>query len=152
MTRFGDLPLVLQDICTDFAWRIPFKVVIENIDQLLRIKSFKLPPLFYQRCLFHRSYCCHISNPLFIYVPYFSYHELFNVFRIKELLYNLDFRKRIVKRAGSRWFWMNSFEHHYVNILEFGMFYKILLATGQNIWTPTYNMQLHSGHGATHII
>ena len=151
MIRFSDLPVVLQDMCTDFAWKIPFGLVKENLDELLLIKSFKLPPVFYRSFLFHRSFCSHINSPLNIYIPFWSYHDLFDIFRIKELLYNLDFRKRTVKRGGSRWFWLNSFDEHYVNILQFGMFYKILLASGQNIWTPTYSLQLQSA-GATHYI
>jgi len=144
MTHFRELPVVLQDMCTDFAWKIPFKVFDENIDELLCIKNLELPPLFYRPFLFYRSFGCYINSPLDIYVPFWSYHDLFDIFRVKELLYNLDFRKRSVKRGGSRWFWMNSFEEHYVNILQFGLFYKLLLASGQNIWTPTFNMLMNS--------
>ena len=39
---------------------------------------------------------------------------------------------------------------HYLNILQFGQFYKSLLASKQNIWTPTYNAQLKHG-AATHL-
>ena len=144
MTTFADLPVVLQDLCTGFVWKLPYGLVKENLDALLLIKSIKLPPLFYRTRLFYRPFCCHIYNPLVIYVPFWSYHELFDIYGIKELLYNLDFRKRNVKSAGSRWFWMNSFGEHYMNIIQFGMFYKILLAGGQNIWTPTYNIQLEA--------
>lgn len=151
MVTFRDLPVVLQDMCTDFAWKIPFEVVDQNLDELLLIKRLALPPMFYRMRMFHRPMCSHIYSPLDIYVPFWSYHELFNVYRIKELLYNLDFRKKYVKSAGSRYFWLNSFEEHYLNIMQFGMFYKILLACGQNIWTPTYNWQLRSGH-ATHFL
>ena len=152
MPRFRDLPVVLQNLCTDFAWETPFRLVTENLDVLLLIKSMNMPPMFFRPCLFHQSFCCHIHSPLEVYTPFWAYSELFNIYRIKELLYNLDFRKRNVKSAGTRFSWMNSFDKHYVNILYFGMFYKILLASGQNIWTPTYNQQLRTGQGATHYI
>ena len=150
MTRFCDLPAVLQDLVTGFAWKTPFQLVLDNIECLLEIKSYDLPPLFF-RGRFYSPY--HVGkmqpNPLYEYSPFWPYKDLFNIYRIQSLMYNLDFRKRVVKRAGSREFWLNSFDH-YKSILQFGLFYKILLASGLNVWTPTYNMQLRTGGGGTH--
>ena len=151
MAGFQDLPTVLQDLCIDFAWQTTYKLVTENIDELLMIKSFKLPPLFYRVRLFSTEHCRHMYSPLMIYKPFWSYREIFDVYMITDLLYNLDFRKRDVKQAGSRHFWVSSFDDHYVNILQFGAFYRSLLATGRDIWTPTYNSQMLNG-GATHIV
>ena len=145
MTGFQDLPSVLQDLCVGFAWKTTYKVVKENIGELLMIKSFNLPPLFYRTYLFSTEHCRHIYNPMDVYVPFWCYIEMFDICRLKELLYILDFRKRIVKRAGSRFYWMEAFDDHYLNILQFGMYYKLLLASNQNIWTHTYNRQLQNG-------
>lgn len=155
MTRFCDLPVVLQDLVTDFAWENPCQLVLDNIETLLEIKSYNLPPLFFQTqyryvCTGARgcksTYGIVMPNPLYEYVPFWKYIDLFNIFRIQHLMYNLDFRKRIVKRAGSRQFWMNSFDH-YKSILQFGLFYKILLASEMDVWTPTYKLQLKGWGG-----
>lgn len=150
MCEFHDLPVVLQDLCIAFAWKTTYKNVKVNIDELLLIKSFKLPTMFYKVFMFSSECCRHIYTPLQIYRPFWCYIEMFDICRLKELLYILDFRKRIVKRAGSRFYWMEAFDDHYLNILQFGMYYKLLLASNQNIWTPTYNRQLQNG-AATHL-
>ena len=149
MPRFQDLPVVLQDLCVDFAWKTTYRNVKENIEELLLIKSFNLPPLFYKTYLFSTEHMYHMYSPLEIYEPLWCYLEMFDIFMINDLLCNLDFRKRSVKCAGSRYFWLDSFDH-YINILQFGQFYKSLLASKQNIWTPTYNAQLKHG-AATHL-
>ena len=149
--HFCALPDVLQDLVTDFAWKMSAKVIHKNVDDVLRIKSFDLPPLFFKVYIFDRRICKYITSPLLVYEPFWEMKELFNTFRIQELLYSLDFRKRNVKVAGSRYFWMGAFEEHYINLLQFGMFYKMLLSSGRNIWTPTYMKQLQN-HGASHLI
>ena len=146
---FCELPDVLQDLVTDFAWKMPAKIIQGNIIDILTIKNFNLPMLFYKLYVFDRRTCRYINNPLVIYEPFWELKEVFNTFHIQELLYNLDFRKRNVKVAGSRHFWLQSFEEHYHNIVQFGMFYKMLLANGTCIWTPTYLRQLQH-HSATH--
>lgn len=150
MTGFQDLPSVLQDLCVGFAWKTTYKVVKENIGELLMIKSFNLPPLFYRTYLFSTEHCRHIYNPMDVYVPFWCYIEMFDIYRLRDLLCNLDFRKRSVKCAGPRHFWMRSFDNHYFSILQFGGFYKSLLESNQDIWTPTYNAQLKNG-SATHL-
>lgn len=142
MPTFQDLPVDLQNLCADFAWKTTWSLSESNIDTLLLIKSFKLPPLFFRQFLFRSDHGHYCVSPIDKYYPTWSFLEIFDIYRIKELLYNLDFRRRLVKRAGSRWFWMKAFEVHYENILQFGMFYKLLVASGENIWTPTYNAEL----------
>ena len=148
---FPDLPVVLQDLVIDFAWKMHADVVRKNVDDILVIKNFNLPGLFLRGFLFDPRICKHVTSPLLVYTPFWEFKKLFNTFRIQELLYSLDFRKRIVRVAGTRYDWMNSFEEHYVNILQFGMFYKMLLASNKNIWTPTYQKQLQN-HSASHLI
>lgn len=146
MTGFQGLPTVLQDLVTDFAWKTKFKDVEQNITQLLMIKKLSLPSVFYKTYLYSTENRCHMYNPLNVYLPFWRYNEMFDVNSLRELLYTLDFRKRAVKRFGSRHLWLQSFNDHYLNIIEFGIFYKLLLSSKENVYTPTFNSLLKNGY------
>jgi len=149
--HFRQLPIVLQDIICQFAWKCKWKLVEANMEQLSAIKSFNIPPIFFRNMVLCANYTKYVVNPLDVYIPVFDLSCLFNKHRIHELLYKLDFRKRNVRCLGSRWSWIRAFDECYENILRFGMFYKMLLSTRENIWTPTYRNQL-TDHGADHLI
>jgi len=148
--HFQELPTVLQDIVCDFAWQTEWEHVEANINQLFRIKEFDLPPIFFRPYIFYAENMRYELNPLHVYAPVFDLLSLFNRHRIHELLYKLDFRKRDVKCLGSRLRWMKLMDNDHESILQFGMFYKMLLSTRQNIWTPTYRYQL-THHTADHL-
>ena len=149
--NFQKLPTVLQDMVCEFAWKTNWDHVRLNMEQLFRIKKYNMPPIFFRGLFFSAEYGCYLPNPLLTYTPIFNLISLFNKHRIHELLYKLDFRKRDVKCLGSRWEWVRAMDHSYENILQFGMFYKMLLASRKNIWTPTYRSQLEMS-GPDHLI
>ena len=72
---FCALPDVLQDLVTDFAWKIPAKVIHKNVDDVLRIKSFELPPLFFKVYIFDRRICKYITSPLLVYEPFWEMNQ-----------------------------------------------------------------------------
>ena len=148
--HFQQLPNVLQDMICDFAWKTEWEHVRLNLEHMFRIKKYNLPPIFFRPYIFCTEFGGYVPNPLLTYVPTFDLISLFNRHRIHELLYKLDFRKRDVKCLGSRWKWLQAMDESHENILQFGMFYKMLLSTRQNVWTPTYRCQLEN-HGADHL-
>ena len=149
--HFEQLPSVLQDMVCDFAWKTTWNGIRLNLEQLFLIKEYKLPPIFLRQMIFVVEYGGYVPTPLDIYRPIFDLSILFNQHRIHELLYKLDFRKRTVKCMGSRWKWIHAMEKSHENILQFSIFYRMLLGS-QGIWTPTYQHQLDFGFGADHLI
>ena len=122
-----------------FAYKTTAGLVNENLEVLCLIKKAKLPDFFFRFYVHDTHNFCYLASPLQEYSPYFDYVALFNTFRIKELLYNLDFRKSTVRSLGSRWHWCEVLATDYEAILRFGIYYKMLIASGLDIWTPTYN-------------
>lgn len=150
MACFPDLPTVLQDLITFFAFNITSVSLLDNVDVLLSIKDHNLPTFFYKTyvdacdtpaCLWKsrkNAKCSFVVNPIAQYFPIFEYKGIFNMYLIHELLYCLDFRKRAVRAMGSRWFWIQRMADDYEFVVFFGVYYKMLLATEANIWTPSY--------------
>ena len=147
MTNFDDLPTVLQDLVMFFAYKTTAALVKENLEVLCLIKKTNLPAFFFHFYVQHPNSFCYVMSPLQEYSPYFEYLALFNTYRIKELLYCLDFRKSCVRSLGSRWHWFNVFDKDYESILNFGLYYKMLVASGLDIWTPTYDQERRNGSG-----
>ena len=147
MTHFDVLPTVLQDLVMFFAYKTTAEVVNKNLEVLCLIKAAKLPDFFFRFYVHDSNNFAYLPNPLNEYNPYFEYAKLFNTFRIKELLYCLDFRKSTVRSLGSRWHWFDLLDTDYEAVLSFGIYYKMLVASGFDIWTPTYNEERRKGSG-----
>ena len=144
---FGDCPVVLQDLITLFAWKLPFEKVDRQLSAVLTIKDAKLPNMFFSRLLWNWRERRNIVNPVIVFCPVEDMSSIFNKYILLELLWCLDFRKRNVRAFGNRDFWRNSFCDHWQNIVTFGIFYNGLRASNQNIWTPTYTAEIKTaGH------
>ena len=144
---FGACPVVLQDLITLFAWKLPFEKVDRQLSAVLTIKDAKLPNMFFSRLLWNWRERRNMVNPVLVFCPVEDMSSIFNKFILLELLWCLDFRKRNVRAFGNRDFWRNSFGDHWQNIVTFGMFYNGLRASKRNIWTPTYNAEIKTaGH------
>jgi len=142
---FDALPTDLQDLILLFAFNQRTAVVRANVNVLCLIGKAPLPKFFYRIYVRDPETFLYITTPLKEYVPYFDYVGLFHSYRIKELLYCLDFRRTCVRSLGSRFDWFMSLDNDYQTIINFGLYYKMLIASGNNIWTPTYNLEKENG-------
>ena len=147
MTVFTDLPDVLCDLCTVFAFGIPSEMMFENIKELLSFKYYNFPHKFFRPYVISTQHYQYVTNPLYIYTPFWEYANLFDENAVRTMLCNLDFRKRCVKQLGSRHEWFHSFSvpNAHENYVLCGLFYNSLIKSGVDIWTPTYHMQLKYG-------
>ena len=147
MTVFRDLPDVLCDLCTVFAFGIPSDMMFENIHELLSFKIYCFPDTFFRSHVISTHVYEYVPNPLFEYSPFWEYTSLFNENAVRTMLCNLDFRKRCVKRLGTRLDWFHSFSvpNAHENYVLCGIFYNSLVRSGLDVWTPTYHMQLKYG-------
>jgi len=125
-----------------FAYKTQNAIVQANLNQILLIKRTQMPRFFFQHYVRDINSFCYMVSPIHEYRPHYEFRLLFNVYRIKELMYCLDFRKSNVKSMGSRLSWMEAIDLDFRSILNFGLFYKMLISSGKNIWTPTYNEQI----------
>ena len=145
MSKFDLLPTDLQDIIMLFAYKTKTNIVKSNVEVLCLIGKVKLPQFFFKFYVRDPESFLYILSPLKEYTPFFDYVSLFHTYRIKELLYCLDFRRSCVRSLGTRWEWFSAIDENYESIIKFGLYYKMLIATGTNIWTPTYNAEREQG-------
>ena len=141
---FANIPRDLQDLVCKFAWKTSYDVVCERLDTVLVLKAFQLPANFYHALVWSWIEMKFVNNPLVEFSPLGDFSSFFNQPLIKQILYTLDFRKRAVKMLGTRWNWLESFDAHWSNLAQFGIFYRILRKTRHDIHTPTYTQELRN--------
>lgn len=139
------LPLDLQNLICDFAWKCTVRNAMSSLNTILMLKSLKLPCNFYLDlvwCWHCRTGYTRLQNPLVVFWPIEDFRILFNGERIRAILFQLDFRKRMVKRCGTRANWLENFDNCWTFYAKFGLFYKILKKLPKNPYCPTYTQEL----------
>ena len=139
---FGTIPTDLQNLICLFAWKTNIDTVSSRLDAILVLKTYHLPANFYRALVWSWIETRFVTCPLVEFSPLGDFNSFFNTPLIKSILYTLDFRKRPVKMLGSRWDWLRSFDEHWSNFVQFGIFYSILQKTRRNIYPPTYDQEL----------
>ena len=137
---FTALPDVLQDIVCVFAYGITKKEVESDLDTIREIKSWKLPSMFIENFVFDHNFGCYVVTPLDRYYPLAqlsSYKQMFDHYRIEQVVERLDFRKKQVKVWGNRWQWMK-FLKDWTFYGLFAEFYRNMLKSGRQVVKPMY--------------
>ena len=135
MTKFNCLPVVLQDLIVDFAFKLKKDELERDIDLLLTIKMWDLHPRYLRQTVFLSIYQRFKKTPLRVYFALEKLDHidsLFNFFVVEELLERLDWRRKPVRRMGSRKTWLKNLENfHFVPI--FSQFYESVSKDEQNL-------------------
>ena len=130
MTRFYDLGEDLADIVCDFAFKCRYSEVFYSLRWYLKILCFRFPEHLMNRRLYSPKYRRVLPNPLIVFEPiqnFGSYRDLFDWSTVYMLLWQLDFRRKIVRVYGSRGSWHTRFALDWKNVLEFVIYYRTLV-------------------------
>ena len=129
--KMRDLPLDLQDLVLQFTYNMRRSEVVESLEQILIIKQMRLPFFFFRDRIWSWHYAMFLPNPVDHFMPivYFggSYRDIFDTDAFFSLLIGLDFRRKKVKRFGSRERWLDRMLCSWDMVLPFSSFYKMLL-------------------------
>ena len=124
----NDLPTVLVDLCTQFAFDATRKQTLYSVNTILELKQHDIHPLMLSNMVGDYTLCLDVWHynretlsasimgpycPVRRVVPspfvevhsvWFSYGDLFNYFSIQQVLYDIDWRcvKHLVKSIGYR--------------------------------------------------
>ena len=60
---------------------------------------------------------------------------------VNELLYRLDYRRKLVKLGGTRTEWFDMFKKNWMNVRVFDAFYRIMLHAPFACFKPTFERQ-----------
>ena len=130
MTKFYDLGEDLANIVCDFAFKCRYSEVFYSLKWYLEISCFSFPQHLLNRRIYSPRYRRVLPNPLIVFEPiqnFGSYRDLFDWSTVYMLLWQLDFRRKIVRVYGSRGSWHTRFALDWKNVLEFVIYYRTLV-------------------------
>ena len=138
---FASLPTVLQDLIVGFCWEITLSELHEDLKTVELVKSWDIDLLFLQRRLTRVHHWRSQPTPLRVFAPiceFGGWDRLFDWTMVDEVLFRLDFRKRVVNYLGSREHWRTMVNECWMEIFNFSQFYKEVMQNKQVPWKPTY--------------
>lgn len=144
MSIFEYLNEDLLDIVCSFAFDSSYCDVFYSLKYYLLINWFNVPRSLIRGRIFSLKYLRMLQNPLVVFEPisaFISYRELFEWDTVYHQLWELDFRKKIVKSLGSRGRWHLRFALDWKTIMDYSMFRRILM-NSRNILKPTLKLEI----------
>lgn len=149
MSNFADLGEDLADIVCDFAFLCRYSEFFYSLKRYLEILCFRIPEHLLNRRLYSPKYRRVVPNPLKVFEPiqnFGSYRDLFDWSTVYMLLWQLDFRRKIVRVYGSRGSWHVRFALDWKNVLEFVIYYRTLVCLPDyvKVFKPTLLPMINS--------
>jgi len=145
---FHSLPKDLQNLISGFCWEITAKRMMQNLKTCKEIKKWNLHPLLLKInvwCTRRRDY---VRSPLVVFRPIAqfgnSWKAVFDWSVVYEILHRLDFRKRVVKRSGSRVDWMNRMRS-WRQIRWMDKFFLMMMMETEDPFKPTFKKERFVG-------
>ena len=138
---FKGLPTDLQDLIVGFCWEITHAELQEELKTIELIKSWIVDPLFLQKKLTPIRGWRSPPTPLRVFEPinvFGGWHRLFDWMMVDEVLFRMDFRKKVVKYLGTREHWQDLVLKDWMNFFSFSEFYKGVVKGRTIPWKPTY--------------
>ena len=134
--KLNVLPVVLQDLVLMYAYNGKKEQIMESLECILNIIGMKLPFFFLKERIWSWQHRTFLPNPCITFLPmeyYGKYHDIFDDDAMYCLLLGLDFRRRSVRRFGSREHWMSricsSWSGSWRAVEALSSYYKMLLRT-----------------------
>ena len=127
-----DLPLVLRDLITVFAWgkKSHESFLIACIAS--EVNHWSIPEVFIRRHHFDWQEMRSAVSPLQVFNASISPEDWFREDICFQLLQMLDFRRKSVRAHGDRRSWMKRLRRDWTTIVPFSEFYSGLLADDAN--------------------
>ena len=129
--QISELPVVLQNLVLDFAFKERKEVIKRELETLLLIKSWGLPFWFLESTIWSWSTRSYVTTPLLQYIPMkhcgHNFRDLFNLDVIHSFLLALDFRMKNVRAFGPRRLWQMRILESWRSLDSLSSFYKMLL-------------------------
>ena len=116
---FRDLPVVLIDIVTSFAWDMPYEEVFLLTCIACEVNQWQLPEMFIRKHRTDWSLLGNRQSPLRIFSPQFSPETWFRFDIVHMLLDMLDFRRKDVREHGDRATWVRRVQTDWTTIHSF---------------------------------
>ena len=140
MPDFRALGEDLANIVCDFAFLTSYRDVYHSLKMVMQIKCFHVPKSLIRSRIFSPKYLRFIDTPLDVFEPISSFDTFRNLFDWNEIycrLWQLDFRRTVVRIFGSRGRWHLRLTLGWTAVLEFVTYYRALQVVPTQIYKPT---------------
>ena len=139
---FEKLPFELKNLVSDFAFKCKWSSTKKSLEMCEKIKELSISPLFLRLNMWSWSYGEFLPSPLHIFEPIERFTgrwgDLVDWHCVNELLFRLDYRRRIVRAGGTRHEWFGRFRKNWLNIQLFDTFYRLVITSGLPCYKPIY--------------
>ena len=140
MPTFRALGDDLANIVCDFAFLTTYHDVFNSLKSFLMIAVFNVPNTLLRNRVFSPKYLRFIDNPLVVFEPiscFEGYRSIFDWNEIYCRLWQLDFRRSVVRSFGSRGRWHLRLTLTWTTALDFVLYYRALQLNSGTIYKPT---------------
>ena len=140
MTTFANIGEDLANIVCDFAFTTTYRDVFFSLKTYLRIQCFNMPQSLLCPRIFSQKYLRFLDSPMIVFEPisaFQDYRALFNWNEIYCRLWQLDFRRSVVRIFGSRGRWHLRLTLSWTALLEFCVYYRALELLPTSIYKPS---------------
>ena len=110
-----------------------------------KIAGYNISPVFLRREMWSWKFRAFLSSPLIVFLPIRQFtgrwSDMVDWHAVNELLFRLDYRRRVVSIAGTRHEWFMKFKLNWQTIRLFDAFYRIVIQSGLPCFKPLYRSQ-----------
>ena len=140
MPTFEAIGEDLANIVCDFAFLTTYHDVFNSLKSFLMIDAFNVPSTLLRNRVFSPKYLRFIDNPLVVFEPISGFEGYRSIFDWNEIycrLWQLDFRRSVVRSFGSRGRWHLRLTLTWTTALDFVLYYRTLQITSGTIYKPS---------------
>ena len=142
---FRQLPKELKSIVSEFCYKCSWEDTEKSLAICEKINEMNISPLFLRLQMWSWSYLQFLPNPLYVFRPISRltgrWSDIIDWHAVNELLFRLDYRRKVVRIAGTRHEWFQKFRRNWMNTYLFDSFYRIIVASGMPCFKPLYHRQ-----------
>ena len=142
---FEQLPKVLKSVVCEFAFACNWAKTDSSLKMCEKIASYNISPVFLRSQMWSWSYGEFLPTPLDVFLPIHQFtgrwSDIVDWHAVNELLFRLDFRRKVVQVGGTRHEWFQKFRENWLNICLFDSFFRAMLHSTIPCFKPTYRVR-----------
>ena len=142
---FNQLPKVLKNIVSEFAFGCSWVETEESLQMCEKIAALSISPVFLRREMWSWTYGAFKPNPLLVFEPIRRFTgrwcDMIDWHAVNELLYRLDYRRKLVRVGGTRHQWFERFKENWLNVCLFDSFYRLMMNSSIQCFKPTFEQE-----------
>ena len=148
---FEELPKVLKNLVCEFAFATSWRQTRKSLEMCEKVANYGFSPLFLRRQMWSWACGTFFPSPLVVFRPISRltgrWSDMIDWHAVNELLYRLDYRRKVVRMGGTRHQWFEKFRADWLNVRQFDQFYRVILHSTIPCFKPTYERQRFNSLG-----